>query len=61
MCERLLTNIYRNIKKARDEGLSRGLDLLRKKAANDPENAEVLRLLRPLTLDQGQEDEKNHR
>jgi hypothetical protein len=57
MCERLLNDIYRNIKKSRDERLSRVLDLLRKKAANDPEIAEALRLLRPWAPGQGPENE----
>jgi len=58
MRENWLAEIYQNIKKARDERLSRALSLLHKKAANDPEVAEALRLLRPWAPGQRQEDEK---
>ena len=52
-----LSEIYQNIKKARNERLSRALSLLGKKAASDPEIAEVLNLLRPWVLGQGQAEE----
>jgi hypothetical protein len=58
MRENWLAELYRSIKKARDERLSRALTLLHKKAGNDPEVAEALRLLHPWVLSQGQEDEK---
>ncbi len=57
MREQWLTELYRSIKKARDERLTRALSLLSKKAASDPEIAEALHLLRPVAPSQGPEDE----
>jgi hypothetical protein len=52
-----LTEIYHNIKQVRNERLARAISLLSRKAASDPEVAEALRLLRPWTPGQGQDDE----
>ena len=57
MRENWLAEIYQNIKKARDERLSRALRLLGRKAASDPDVAEALRLLRPWAPGQEQDDE----
>ena len=60
MRENWLAELYRSIKKARNERLSRALSLLHKKAGNDPEVAEALRLLRPWAPGQEQDDEKSN-
>jgi hypothetical protein len=57
MRENWLSELYQNIKKARDERLAQALILLHKKAASDPEIAEAVRLLRPWMPGRGQEDE----
>ena len=54
-----LTEIYQDIKKARNERLSQALSLLDKKAASDPDIAEAIRLLRPWVTGHGQDDETN--
>jgi predicted ATPase len=57
MRENWLAEIYRSIKKARDERLSRALILLGKKAVSDPEIAEALRLLSSWAPGQEHDDE----
>ena len=58
MRENWLSEIYQHIKAARNEHLSQALSLLRKKAAYDPEIAEVIDLLLLWAPGQGQKDEK---
>jgi len=59
MRENWLAEIYRNIKRSRNERLCQALSLLDKKAASDPDVAEAVSLLRLWVTDQGQDDEKN--
>ena len=58
MRENWLAEIYKNIKQSHNERLSQALILLSRKAANDPEVAEALRLLRPWATGQESEEEK---
>jgi hypothetical protein len=60
MREHWLTEIYQDIKKARNERLSQALSLLDKKAVSDPDIAEAVRLLRQWVTGQGQNDETNN-
>ena len=59
MRENWLAEIYQTIQKTHTERLSRAINLLRQKAAYDPEVAEALRLLHPFASGQEQE-EKPH-